>query len=69
MNVKKTKSSKKIVLKITMSMTASSMEIDGKLGRKFSWKAVVLVWTVRRGSGVNGVTFEDSHMARENRSG
>ena len=34
MNVKKTKSSKKIVLKTTMSMTASypSLIVDGQLG-------------------------------------
>ena len=48
-------------------MAASSMVMRGRLGWKFNWKAVVLVCTVRRGSGVDGVTFSESNEAQENR--
>ena len=50
-------------------MAALSTVMRGRLGWKFSWKAVVLVYTVRRGSGVDGVTLADSNRAQENRFG
>ena len=50
-------------------MAASSTVVGGRLGRKLSWNAVVLVDMARRGSGVDGLMFVDSDAARENRSG